>query len=456
MNKIKFDIPTIPVPDYPVIPYTAGPTNPMFDLSSKLGYTTIEKDLIDQKDPITINPADINQSLPDYKYEYPGGINLATGIYGAMNMLNNSLLKSNNPNNNPDNYLSQNMFGVSGRIKGNGSFAKGGTFLPTEELIDLQIERPVSKLTQYEPPIQESPKMSTQPAANSDSAGGDFNLYMKHQQGESGWNQISKAAQSGSDVKSSIFNNMKSNVHADFWKSYDKLTPQTFTSYWKNKFNESYKIANSKVTPLDDIFNEAAKTTGLSPQFLKAVAYTESSFDPNANKGNNRSYKGVMQINHREFKGNNIYDPRENIMFGAKRLAAMNTRFTSSGKYGTQNIGEHGMKIINYITDNLSYKPEFNSIYRDNDQQKELNRSGVGAKRSWHERGDAVDLKPKDWNNLPTTARNTIKKNYDVIFHNNHYHIEPKGKMYEEGGEYKVTDEELEYLKSNGYTFEIL
>lgn len=401
--KNPYVLPVPVIPEMSVISNT--PDKSMFDISAKMGYTNIEKYLMDKKDKIIIDPED---TLPSINYEYPGGINLATGIYGAMNMLNNSLLKSNNPNDNPDNYLSQNMFGISGRIKGNDSFAKGGTFLPTEELIDLQIERPVSKLTQYNPPVQEAPKMSTEPATNSSSSGGggDFNLYMKHQQGESGWNQISKAAQSGSDVKPYIFNHMKNNVEDDFWKSYDKLTPQTFTSYWKNKFNESYRVANSKVTPLDDIFNEAAKTTGLSPQFLKAVAYTESSFNPNANKGNKRSYKGLMQINYREFKGNNIYDPRENVMFGAKRLASMNTRatssgnprestmfeakkssamnnqFTSSGKYGTQNIGEHGMKIINYITDNLPYAPEFNSIYRDSKQQKELNRSGVGAKKS--------------------------------------------------------------------------
>lgn len=101
--------------------------------------------------------------------------------------------------------------------------------------------------------------------------------------------------------------------------------------------------------------------------------------------------------------------------------------FLSSGKYGNQNIGEKGKVIASELTNALGYSPTFNSIYRDAGQQAKLVKQGVGAKNSYHLTGDAVDMKPADWNNLPDDKKNYFRTNYDVIYHNNHYHIEPKG-----------------------------
>lgn len=99
----------------------------------------------------------------------------------------------------------------------------------------------------------------------------------------------------------------------------------------------------------------------------------------------------------------------------------------SSGKWGSQNIGKHGQKIINDVTNALGYTPEFNSILRDAAQQKKLVAQGVGATNSWHLTGNAVDMKPADWNKLTPEKKQYFRSNYDVIYHNNHYHIEPKG-----------------------------
>jgi len=99
----------------------------------------------------------------------------------------------------------------------------------------------------------------------------------------------------------------------------------------------------------------------------------------------------------------------------------------SSGKWGNQNIGKHGQRIISDVTNALGYTPEFNSIYRDAAQQKKLVAQGIGAKNSWHLTGNAVDMKPADWNKLTPEKKQYFRANYDVIYHNNHYHIEPKG-----------------------------
>lgn len=103
------------------------------------------------------------------------------------------------------------------------------------------------------------------------------------------------------------------------------------------------------------------------------------------------------------------------------------TQQLSSGKWGDKNIGQYGKRIIQDITQALGYTPTFNSIFRDRRQQDALMAAGKpAAKNSWHLSGNAVDMKPADWNNLPSEKKAYFRANYDVIYHDNHYHIEPK------------------------------
>jgi hypothetical protein len=101
--------------------------------------------------------------------------------------------------------------------------------------------------------------------------------------------------------------------------------------------------------------------------------------------------------------------------------------FTSTGEQGLKNIGPRGMEIATTVSNMLGYKPAFNSIYRTKEQNDQLIKEGKpAAKNSHHLTGNAVDIKPADWNKLSAAHKAELKKKYDIIFHNNHYHVEPK------------------------------
>jgi hypothetical protein len=99
----------------------------------------------------------------------------------------------------------------------------------------------------------------------------------------------------------------------------------------------------------------------------------------------------------------------------------------SSGQFGAQNVGNFGRQIYGQLATDLGYAPVANSIYRSQQQQEALIASGAPAvKNSWHLTGNAIDLKPADWHRLTDEQQQFYRNNYDVVTHNNHYHIEPK------------------------------
>jgi hypothetical protein len=99
----------------------------------------------------------------------------------------------------------------------------------------------------------------------------------------------------------------------------------------------------------------------------------------------------------------------------------------SSGQFGSQNIGEYGKQIYGQLAGDLGYAPTVNSIYRSKAQQDALIAAGApAAKNSWHLTGNAIDLKPTDWHKLSNEKQLYYRQNYDVVYHDNHYHIEPK------------------------------
>ncbi len=75
---------------------------------------------------------------------------------------------------------------------------------------------------------------------------------------------------------------------------------------------------------LESIFEEAAEKYNIDIKLLKAVAKTESDFDPNATSS--AGAMGIMQLmpcNVEEYNVSNAYDPYENIMAGANQLSGL-------------------------------------------------------------------------------------------------------------------------------------
>jgi soluble lytic murein transglycosylase-like protein len=85
---------------------------------------------------------------------------------------------------------------------------------------------------------------------------------------------------------------------------------------------------NNNFRRYDQIIREAAKTHGLSEPLLKAIIKAESNFNPRA--VSKRGAKGLMQIMPKNFHALNIrnpFNPRENIMGGAKYFKRLHVRY---------------------------------------------------------------------------------------------------------------------------------
>lgn len=123
-------------------------------------------------------------------------------------------------------------------------------------------------------------------------------------------------------------------------------------------------------------------------------------------------------------EGNKNIDTKSNVPTRSYSTSELN--FTSNGKYGIKNVGSVGAQIGNEIAAMLGYSPEYNSIFRDKKQQEDLIRQGWGAKNSHHLSGNAIDVKPVDWNKLSKEQQQTIRQKYKVLYHNNHYHVQSK------------------------------
>jgi soluble lytic murein transglycosylase len=78
----------------------------------------------------------------------------------------------------------------------------------------------------------------------------------------------------------------------------------------------------------DKIIREASQAHGISEPLLKAIIKAESNFNPRA--VSKRGAKGLMQIMPKNFRALNIhnpFNPRENIMGGAKYFKTLHTRY---------------------------------------------------------------------------------------------------------------------------------
>ena len=132
-------------------------------------------------------------------------------------------------------------------------------------------------------------------------------------------------------------------------------------------------IATTPQRPYEDLIIEAAETYGLEPRLLRAIVEVESKFNPRAvSRG---GAKGLMQLRpilQRELRIRNPFDPRQNIMGGARYLRRLLDRHEgdirlalASYNAGPRNVTRYGgvppfqetVKYIERIIDILEQSP---------------------------------------------------------------------------------------------------
>lgn len=291
-----------------------------------------------------------------YTFENGGetdyGPELSTGLLGMLSFLSmpqehkQSLINS---------HLSDNMFNPIATPLGPqtgpiGHFAEGG--LIPEEILSAPNIAPESM---FEGNTQPSTPATSAPI-NSDKL---FKTYMAHQQGTAGASAIFKAAETGTSWKKyykgeDLDKNMAGNVGKDFYQNYTQLTPTTFLNYWENKFNRFMRKAATKPSKLDNVYAQVGQQTGVNPVFLKATAMIESSQNPNSNYNKSTQYKGLYQLNQKEFNqngGGNIYDPLDNTYAAARNFKNLKVKFKEGGEYQMSDEDIENLKAQGYEFD---------------------------------------------------------------------------------------------------------
>lgn len=155
---------------------------------------------------------------------------------------------------------------------------------------------------------------------------------------------------------------------------------QDLTLTTESDFSSALKEASSSRTTtesssrtncpadLDAIFDEAASTFGVSVNLLKSIAQAESNFTADA--VSHAGAVGIMQLmpaTAASLGVTNSYDPRENIMGGAKYISQLLSRYDGNTSLalaaynaGSGNVDKYGgippfTETQNYVQKVLSY-----------------------------------------------------------------------------------------------------
>ncbi len=131
---------------------------------------------------------------------------------------------------------------------------------------------------------------------------------------------------------------------------YTKTAAETLTlnNFERNKFAE---LLDTRFYKFKDLFLEAEELTQLDWEFLAAISFQESQWDPRAKS--NMGVRGMMMLTQQTAKSlgiTNRIDPRNSIMGGSRHLAditaSINYGLTESDKINftlaTYNLGATG------------------------------------------------------------------------------------------------------------------
>lgn len=101
---------------------------------------------------------------------------------------------------------------------------------------------------------------------------------------------------------------------------------------------------------LEEIFTEASERYNVPKDLIKAIAKTESDFDPNATSGSGA--QGLMQLmpaTARELGVTDAYDPYQNVMGGTKYISQLLNKYDGDVKLalaaynaGSGNVAKYG------------------------------------------------------------------------------------------------------------------
>jgi soluble lytic murein transglycosylase-like protein len=120
-----------------------------------------------------------------------------------------------------------------------------------------------------------------------------------------------------------------------------------------------------------DVIEEASRTFRIEPQLLRAVIDIESKFNPKA--VSNKGAKGLMQLmpeTARRFSGGDMFNPRENVLTGARYLRFLLDLFKEDIELtlAAYNAGENAVIRAGYripsLPETRKYVPRVLERYR--------------------------------------------------------------------------------------------
>lgn len=114
-------------------------------------------------------------------------------------------------------------------------------------------------------------------------------------------------------------------------------------------FSSLFAEALSDKPELSAIFKEASETYGVDENLLRAIAKAESDFNPNCTSRSGAM--GIMQLMPETAKGLGVtdaYDPRQNIMGGAKYISYMLDRYDGNLQYALAAYNAGGGNVDKY------------------------------------------------------------------------------------------------------------
>lgn len=106
----------------------------------------------------------------------------------------------------------------------------------------------------------------------------------------------------------------------DFYVIYNKYFKSSKTQRLRARSDFS-SISKGRISPYDDIIQEAAQELGIDWLLMASIIFQESKFDPEVESW--AGAKGLMQLTNNvieEYEVGDVYNPEENIWAGARHL----------------------------------------------------------------------------------------------------------------------------------------